>query len=285
MLCTKLISVALSAMLLFGTSATECASSPDSVKVPVLLYHHLTDEPGNQDNQMSAARFEEHISALTEAGYTGVSLADLKNYVELGMPLPEKPIVITFDDGYLSNYTEAYPILQKYNMKAVIFVIGVAHLGDRMERPTKEPSIPHFDFEQSREMIDSGLISIGSHTFDMHQWPPLEQGRARENMLKWSDESEEDYLSVLCKDFDIMNRLFTAELGKAPLALAYPGGRYNSKIENVATEYGLQMTFTSIIGMNTIKKGDAKSLRELKRNNISGEMSADELLKMISKLK
>ena len=58
--------------------------------------------------------------------YTGVSFDELQAYVLRGEPLPEKPVVITFDDGYRSNYTLAYPILQKYSMKATIFAVGVS---------------------------------------------------------------------------------------------------------------------------------------------------------------
>ena len=95
----------------------------DSVKVPILMYHHLVSE-AQTETDMTPALFEAQMQALQAAGYTTVSLQELVAYVQDGVPLPEKPIVLTFDDGYLSNYELAYPILQKYQMKATIFVIG-----------------------------------------------------------------------------------------------------------------------------------------------------------------
>lgn len=94
-----------------------------TAQVPVLMYHHISEE-GNDSTELSPEAFEAQIAALAEAGYTSVFPEDLAAYVREGKELPEKPIVITFDDGYLSNYEYAYPILKKYGMVATIFVIG-----------------------------------------------------------------------------------------------------------------------------------------------------------------
>lgn len=73
---------------------------------------------------VSENRFEEQVKAMVESGYTPVFFQDLIDYVDTEKQLPEKPVCITFDDGYLDNYTYAFPILKKYNCKATIFVIG-----------------------------------------------------------------------------------------------------------------------------------------------------------------
>lgn len=80
-----------------------------STQVPILMYHHLSEDVTNSE-MVSPEQFEAQIRALSEAGYTGVSFDELQAYVLRGEPLPEKPVVITFDDGYRSNYTLAYPI-------------------------------------------------------------------------------------------------------------------------------------------------------------------------------
>ena len=80
-----------------------------STQVPILMYHHLSEDVTNSE-MVSPEQFEAQIRALAEAGYTGISFDELQAYVLRGEPLPEKPVVITFDDGYRSNYTLAYPI-------------------------------------------------------------------------------------------------------------------------------------------------------------------------------
>ena len=87
---------------------TALTDSAISTRVPILMYHHLAEDVTN-DEMVSPEQFEAQIRALSEAGYTGVSFDELQAYVLRGEPLPKKPVVITFDDGYLSNYTLAYP--------------------------------------------------------------------------------------------------------------------------------------------------------------------------------
>ena len=96
-----------------------------TAEVPILLYHHITEEPG-EGGAVSVETFNEQMTALVEAGYTAVTFADLDAFVSGDGALPDKPILITFDDGYESNYTHAYPILKEHGLKATIFVIGVS---------------------------------------------------------------------------------------------------------------------------------------------------------------
>ena len=195
---------------------------PAQVSVPILMYHHLADE-SNGASCMSTALFEQHMDALCAAGYHTVSFADLINFVEHGTDLPEKPIVITFDDGYLSNYEIAYPILQARDMKATIFIIGVS-VGKTTYKDTSYPITPHFTYEQAKEMVDSGLIEIQSHTYDMHQWQPFEEGPARVNATQMPWESEEEYVRYFRDDIARSVKLIEENVGCDVYALAYPGG-------------------------------------------------------------
>ena len=98
----------------------------------------------------------------------------------------KKPVVITFDDGYLSNYQYAYPILKETGMVATIFVIGATVGNTEHYKNTNYPITPHFTFQQGAEMVASGIISIQSHTYDMHQWAPYETSDSpRVNILPW----------------------------------------------------------------------------------------------------
>ena len=250
-----------------------------TANVPVLMYHHL-DQAGNDSTRITSEQFEAQIAALSQAGYTAVLPDDLDAYVRQGKPLPKKPILITFDDGYLSNYTLAFPILKKYGMKASIFVIGSTFGNTEHYKDTDYPIIPHFNAQQAREMATSGLISIQSHTYDMHQAGAFEAtATPRENILPLDGESEADYRAALTKDCQAICQLIHDSTGETKIhALAYPGGYYDILTQVTLLENGFDMTFTTQVGSNTLVKGLPQSLLGLRRYNINQTISVEQIL-------
>lgn len=248
--------------------------------VPILMYHSVV-ETATKDTEISIEKFEEQIKKLKEEGYTAIFLQDLVDYVEKGIELPEKPICITFDDGYLNNYEEAYPILKKYGTKATIFVIGSTIGCLENYKDTNYPITPHFTEKQAIEMIDSGLISIQSHTYDMHQWSPYEEGdRIRENILKVEDESEYEYIEALSKDNDKM-RTIIKSIGDELIGLAYPSGKYDTLTNVVLNQNNIKVTVSTEAGINTIIKGLPQSLFGLKRFNMYESLKIEDMLSLI----
>lgn len=103
-------------------------SNNANVKIPILLYHDFVatvpdSDPDNFNYINTPQSFEENIKVLLENGYTFISFQELNAAINGKMSLPEKPILINFDDGYYSNYEYVFPILKKYNVKASIFVV------------------------------------------------------------------------------------------------------------------------------------------------------------------
>ncbi len=263
-------------------SSFSAAALPEeeiSAQVSILTYHHLDDTSGAAT--ITPENFEAHMQALLDAGYTAVSLRQLEDYVLHGKDLPEKPVVITFDDGYESNYTLAYPILQKYQMCATIFVIG-ATLGADTYKDTGVSIHPHFNAQQAKEMVDSGLISIQSHTFDMHQSTELDGENARTCVRMLEGETEEAFITAMRDDFSKSQNQLSAITGQTPYALSYPTGIYSDLTQAIAREQGFRMTFTSDGGTNTLVRGLPQSLYALARTSIPGDMSAEELLLILS---
>lgn len=251
-----------------------------STQVPILMYHHLSEDVTNSEI-VSPEQFEAQIRALSEAGYTGVSFDELQAYVLRGEPLPEKPVVITFDDGYRSNYTLAYPILQKYSMKATIFAVGVS-FGTDHYKDTDYAITPHFGAAEAAEMTASGLISIQSHTYDMHQWPPYETGSAvRENILQLSSESEEAYVQALTEDFTRSRALLEGATGQPVDVLAYPAGQYSTLAQVTLQSLGVHVTLSTNPGVNTVVKGLPQTLYAMLRFGITEDVSPEALLDMI----
>ena len=235
-----------------------------TAEVPILTYHHVAD--GASSTVISPEVFESHMAALTGAGYTPVFLSELRDYVLYGDELPEKPVVINFDDGYLSNFEQALPILEKYGVKATIFVIGVS-FGKDTYKDTGNAMTPHFGAEEAQQMLESGLIEFGSHTYDLHQWPPFEQGEARENLARLPDESESDYIEMLRRDLAEYEEKIWPALGGNSGIFSYPYGEVTTEAAVVLSESGYDITVSTQPGVNTIVQGLPQSLLSLKRFN------------------
>lgn len=126
--------------------------------VPVLMYHDFQESitPEQESAVVHPELFERQLKVLLQEGYTPITFKDLYLYMKEEGGLPEKPVIITADDGYLSNYETAFPILKKYNVPATFF-ITTRYIGINT-------SSPHFTWEQAKEMEESGLIDIQSHT-------------------------------------------------------------------------------------------------------------------------
>ena len=245
--------------------ATALPDEAVSRDVPVLMWHNLAEESSG-DMTISVDTFRAQIEALHEAGFKTVSLQQLYDYVHFGTELPEKPIVLTFDDGYFSNYEYAYPILREYGMQATIFAIGVS-VGKDTYKDTDHAMTPHFGADEAREMVDSGLISVQSHTFDMHQWPPFEDGNAqvRETLLPFDGEADADYEAAVEADFAESRELLESITGQPVNALAFPEGAYVTLTQDALRNAGAELTFTTVRAVNTVVKGLPQSLCAMPR--------------------
>ena len=109
------------------TSVVESDTTPTSLSVPVLVYHHIREFTVNESEAsrefvVTPAMFEKQMQYLSDNGYTGVLVKDLTTVLEGTMPLPENPVVVTFDDGRLNQYENALPVLTKYDIRATFFI-------------------------------------------------------------------------------------------------------------------------------------------------------------------
>ncbi len=246
-----------------------------AVSLPVLMYHHLSQE-GSGSVTIAIDLFAQHLAALENAGYNTVTIDDLLDYVYQDISLPENPVLITFDDGYLSNYEYAYPLLQEHTMYATIFVIGVS-IGRDTYKDTGRSITPHFSREQAEEMEASGLIQIQSHSYDFHQVENLDTAPVRAGIVQLSGESDAAYSALVLADCQRMETL----LPSAPVAFAYPYGLYSQKSEALLSQAGIQITFTTVEKTNTLLRGDPQSLRLLGRYNVDNSISAEKLLNLL----
>ncbi len=187
------------------TPSARAFEIPENVNVPVLMYHAVSDYMwGINELFVSPSSMDEQLAYLVENGYDAIWFEDLAHVADY-----DKPVILTFDDGYDDNYTELLPLLQKYNVKATVFVIGNA-VG--MSHKMTE--------EQIREMAASGLVSIQSH------------GYTHDDMDVMGEETLEFELSETKK-------VITRMTGRIPYVLCYPTGKYSNLTLEVGARHYL----------------------------------------------
>lgn len=246
--------------------------------VPVLMYHHIAEEVN--DMTVTPETFREQMEALVENGYTAITLEDMVNYVYYGGELPEKPVLITFDDGYYSNYEYAYPVLEELGMSGVIFAVGVS-FGCDTYLDTDVPITPHFGEAEAVEMVSSGVMSVQSHTYDMHRNETYEK-EARHDITPLPGESEEDYIATVRSDLAKSKEFLEGITGEEVYALSYPQGKRTDNAARIAVEEGYTVTFSTDWGVQQLVRGLGQSLYAVKRMHVSNDVTSEKLIEMVS---
>ena len=243
--------------------------------LPVLMYHHFADE-SSSGTTVTPQRFREQMTALRDAGYEAVTIPQVIAFVREGAPLPDKPVLITMDDGYGSNLTVAAPILEEAGMRAVIFSIGINE-GEEYYAHSGEPMWQHrFAFEEAAPWVEKGIIDVQSHTFDMHQLESYGYS-GRDGVRRMRGESAEDYRRALLEDAEAFRERRGDRVATQLLALAYPFGYYDMEADEIMKEAGYQLTVTIDERINRLRPGDEDCLRMLGRFNVTDKTTGEEL--------
>lgn len=195
--------------------------------ITVLLYHHLLEDKdivGENSAIMSVENFKAHMDYLHNEGYHTLSLKELEQYLYEGKSLPDKSVVITFDDGYLSNIIYGYPILKAYGMKASIFPTTINI--EEVPQAFNTKALPRISYKDI--VLTGDVFEYGSHTHAMHD---MEEGVA--------DLLRQDYDRIY-KDLTMAQHL----TGSTPY-FAYPFGAYNQETICILKELGYTLAFTT----------------------------------------
>ncbi|MDL2287843.1 polysaccharide deacetylase family protein [Oscillospiraceae bacterium OttesenSCG-928-F05] len=239
--------------------STDGDGSPP-INLPVLMYHSVLKDPDRHGPYVVAPwELEADLKYLAERGYTAVTTGDLIAFVDRGVPLPEKPVMLTFDDGHYNNLHYAEPLLEKYGMRAVMFVIG-AYADQATAEADPNPNYAYVTWEDMGRMASSGLWDIQSHSWDLHQ-----NGGGRLGVSQARGETEDAYRSTLYRDFIKITDRIAAAKGFPPTAFAYPFGQMTETADAVLLDLGYRLTFSCHEGMAEITPGDPSSLLRIKR--------------------
>lgn len=189
----------------------------DGPKILVLNYHQVDNK--HTPLAVPINDFEEQMKFLSESGCITITPDELYAGLNGDIELPPKPVLITFDDGYIDNYTNAFPILKKYGLRATIFII-----------PSFTSAYPNYmTWEQLKEMEANG-ITVESHTMTHPKLEELPDDEIRNELINSKNTLEE-------------------QLGHPIEFLAYPTGTYNLHIAGIAQDVGYKGAFTIKYGI------------------------------------
>ena len=247
--------------VLLGTAAVITAramAGAGSVDIPIVMYHSvLKDRAYHGKYVVSPAEFENDILYLKEHGYTTILMEDLINYTK-GGSLPEKPILLTFDDGYYNNYLYAFPLAKQYRVKFVISPIG-RYTDLYSESGEANGYYSHATWEHLREMTESGLVEVQNHSYDMH-----EQRGGALGVKQRTGETDSAYKARLTADLGRAQEVFKANLGKAPSTFVYPFGAMSKSTPDIINDMGFSATLLCREKVSTVTR-DPESLYALGR--------------------
>lgn len=228
------------------------------VCVPIIMYHHVKNNGLGKD-VISPYEFEADLKYLKENDYTTITMMDLINYVYEGIQLPEKPIILSFDDGTLSTYKYVFPLLKEYNMKIVLSIIGKS--ADNFSKVSDvNINYSHITWNQIIEMNESGLVEIQNHSYDMHKVCNGRYGCGQKE-----NETFSQYEAFLAEDIMMLQNKLETTIGAAPNTFTYPYGKYNDNTEKILKELGFKASLTVTFGVNIIDRNNEDELFGLKR--------------------
>lgn len=281
--------------LVVGVAAntTLLAATPkiDATALTIIGYHEITDRKDAliPSYAVTSQQFSEHLDWLKNNGYHFINVDQLIKAHEGKYSLPSKPVLLTVDDGYQSFYQNAYPIIRAKKVPVVLAVVGswlepkesqkVDFGGEAISRDKI------LSWKELKEMQNSGLVEIASHSYHLHQGivgnpqgnlEPAAITRIYDSASK-TYESDEHYRSRIFQDLKKNNNLLKSHGLRSPRVMVWPYGRYNMQLVQTAKQLGMPITITLDDGADHAKQ----SLQNMSRILVQGNMSTSALAQEI----
>lgn len=227
-------------------------------EVAVLMYHDV--EPDSQNSiTVSPERLDQDLALLQQRGFHIIPVSEMAAFMEHSADVPEKAVVLTFDDGYEGVYRYALPVLKKHRAPVTIFLIG-SYVG-------KQPG--YLTWPEVRQLEASGLVTVGGHTYNQHVPEPAQTPKMMKpaTITRIFDsrtgrlETDQEYEARMLNDSKLFQDTLQSELGHTTPYFAYPYGAYNTTMIRILRQTGFRYLFTTNKGVNTRSDDPARLYR------------------------
>lgn len=249
----------------------------DGVAMPVIMYHCVLKDTNRAGKYIvTPSEVENDIKYFKSLGYRSVSMAEVINYVENNAELPEKPIMLTFDDGFYNNYGYIVPLLEQYDEHAVFCIVG-EYTDKYSEEDIVDLNYSYLRWKDIQELSLNPHVEIASHSYAFHSNTGARNGSKKK---KYEDSSE--YKRIFREDTEKLQNEFLENDLEPPYIYAYPFGAYSEESFDILENLGFKATFSCNEGMNYLTH-DSKCLYLLKRYNRPSGMASADFIKVTSK--
>ncbi len=260
---------------MLGHAVQTLAQTETSVRLPIVMYHHvLADEERAGLYVITPQTLEKDLIYLKQQGYETVLPSELVAFSAGEGSLPERPILLSFDDGFLSHQTEVLPLLERYECKAVFSIVG--RYTDRYtEEPSDAVAYANLSWAQVEQLSAHPLIELANHSDALH-----EQSASSIGIERFEGEGDEAYHARLLADLDSLQQKMEERTGQVPICFTYPFGIGEEGAQAVLEALGFALSLTCNEGVNHLS-GQAGELYDLKRFNRESGVSSEQFFERL----
>ena len=215
-------------------------STSESNKMPIIMYHNVVkgSHPTPGKYVVTLKEFEKDLIYLKSNEYTTILMEDLINFTLNNTPLPPKPIMLTFDDGHASFLHYVVPLLEKYNMKAIVSVVGT-YTDFSSQQTDHNPDYSYLTWNEIEELSTKNFIEVHNHTYNMHN-----SSGERIGCKICSNEEPDEYKLILKDDLMLLQQNLKENCNIIPTTFAYPFGQLCKESTDVLKEIGFKAALT-----------------------------------------
>lgn len=252
-------------LTLISEPIDKTVSSEQGIKLPVVMYHHITENPKKAGKYVvTITELEKDFKYIKEKGYETVLIDDLIKFTNGEIELPEKIVMVTFDDGFKSVLKLALPLMEKYSVKAIVAPVGTV-TEEYTSNGNTDINYSYMTWEELRSLNSNPLVEVQSHTYNMHLLS--KDNKSRNGMAKLKTETEDEYRKIITEDLTKMQNELYKKSGITSTAIAYPYGLYSKSTLDIIKSLGFKSNFLCEERINKIYIGNKNSLYNLGRFN------------------
>lgn len=246
------------------------------IKLPVIMYHQVTTRNSRIGKYcVSVEQLEDDLTFIKEHRFNTITLNELLEYVYNGKEIPESPIIITFDDGFESIKEYVLPLMEKYDMKCVVSVVG-AYADMTEKQNDHNVNYAYLDWKEISDLVKNDRIEIQNHSYDLHN-----NTKKRKGASQCAGEDFDTYRESLDSDLSKLQKKIFDISGYSPTCFTYPFGSYSKDSAVILKQLGFKAAFVCEEVVNKIDLENTSWLYKIGRFNRDGKYSTETFFRKI----